>query len=116
MLSGSSRTRQRFASARLDAEWARINQVHEERETTYDRFWTGDLLNELRHLVDQASDVTDWRETTWAPVWRDQGSTTEGNAAKWSGYGSPWVDVYDLVGSGAVTRETLQKTSHNGGA
>jgi hypothetical protein len=71
--------------------------VQKERESNDDPFWTGDTLEELKSLVTHFSDEQTWRESPWVKIWRD--STAEG---EWSEYGSPWVDAYDLLGSGAV--------------
>ena len=100
---------QSFSPARAQAEWERICQIQEERESHDDPFWTGNLLEELKNLITQSPNEKTWRDTPWTKVWRDL--SAEGD---WCDYGSPWVDAYDLVGAGAVTSETLKQRQSQG--
>ena len=97
---------QPFATARYDREWQRIEQIHEQRaRRVQDDPWgvkasprDGTVMHALNQLESfrGSSATARWVDSPWASAWRDHESQL---SDQWA---SPWVDVYDLISSGAV--------------
>jgi hypothetical protein len=93
--------------ARAEREWMRIDQLHREREKRVE-FWRGKdgVLGALKGLkmLDQ-DDQRSWAHGPWLRIpfpLSQRGGGRGGGQGPELRYASPWVDVYDLVGSGAV--------------
>lgn len=107
---------QSFSESRAEQEWARIKQVHTEREQQKkSKFWNHNdldstvpcVMDALKYLVPHTIEHSQsWTEHPWIPIWSYKPSSSEAQSER---RGSPWVDVYDLIGSGAVSAPKIKK-------
>ena len=94
-----------FQTGGAEREWERIQLLHQEREMgAHVGFWSQGVLTALKNLTPHfyaQSQQVGWDQRPWVPIW---------GLPNKERLGSPWVDVYELIGSKAVMRSSKEES------